>query len=75
MPGLWLVQLMERYRDRWNLKKLADLARQLRELAEALEKPYRGGKKKRRVEIAAQRGKDGWAENKKPAALRPNGDE
>jgi hypothetical protein len=34
----------ERYRERWNPKELADLVRQLREFADALEKPERGGK-------------------------------
>jgi hypothetical protein len=38
--------VLERYRERWNPKELTDLARQLREFADALEKPERGGKKK-----------------------------
>jgi hypothetical protein len=42
------VRVLERYRERWNPKELADLARHLREFAEALEKPERGGKKKAR---------------------------
>jgi hypothetical protein len=42
--GLRLVWV----RERRNPKELADLARQLRKLAEALEKPERGGKKKAR---------------------------
>jgi hypothetical protein len=41
-----LVSVLERYRKRWNPKELADLARQLREFADALEKPERGGRKK-----------------------------
>ena len=43
--GLRLVRVLERYRERWNPKELADLARQLRKFADALE-PGRGGKKK-----------------------------
>jgi hypothetical protein len=38
--------VLDRYRERWSPKELAELARQLREFAEALEKPERGGKKK-----------------------------
>ena len=43
---LRLVRVLERYKERWNPKELADLAQQLREFADALEKPERGGKKK-----------------------------
>jgi hypothetical protein len=46
--ALRLVRLLERYRERWNPNELADLARQLREFAIALEKPERGGKIKAR---------------------------
>jgi hypothetical protein len=41
-----LVRALERYKERCNLDDLSDLARQLREFADALEKPDRGGKKK-----------------------------
>ncbi len=41
-----LVTVLERYRDRWDPKELAELARQLREFADALDTP-KGGKKKR----------------------------
>jgi uncharacterized protein YecE (DUF72 family) len=44
--GLRLVKSLERYKERWNPKELSDLARQLREFADALEKPASGGKKK-----------------------------
>ncbi len=44
--GVRLVRVLERYKERWNPKELADLARHLREFADALEKPERGGKKK-----------------------------
>ena len=43
--GLRLVGVLERYKERWNQKELAELARQLREFADALEKPS-GSKKK-----------------------------
>ena len=46
--GLRLVRVLERYKERWNPKELADLAQHLREFADALEKPGRGGKKKAR---------------------------
>lgn len=36
----------ERYRKRWNPRGLSDLARQLREFADALEKPASGSEKK-----------------------------
>jgi gas vesicle protein len=39
-----LVSVLERYRDRWNPKELAELARQLREFADLLDS-QRGGKK------------------------------
>ncbi len=44
-----LVSVLERYRKRWNPKELADLARQLHEFADALEKSERGGRKKASV--------------------------
>ena len=44
--GLRLVSLLERYKERWNPKELSELARQLREFADALEKPASGSKKK-----------------------------
>ena len=44
--GVRLVKVLERYQERWNPKELTELARQLREFADALEKPDRGGKKK-----------------------------
>jgi hypothetical protein len=40
------VKVLERYRERWNPKDLSELARQLREFAEALEEQQRGGRKK-----------------------------
>jgi hypothetical protein len=43
--GLRLVKSLERYKERWNQKELSELARQLREFANALEKPS-GSKKK-----------------------------
>ena len=46
--GLRLVKVLERYKVRWNPDELSELARHLREFAEALEKPERGGKKKGR---------------------------
>lgn len=44
--ALRLVRALERYKERWNPGSLAGLARQLREFADALEKPGRGGRKK-----------------------------
>ena len=44
--GLRLVKSLERYKERWNPKELSELARQLREFADALEKPASGSKKK-----------------------------
>lgn len=44
--GVRLVKVLERYQERWNQKELAELARQLREFADSLEKPGRGTKKK-----------------------------
>jgi len=44
--GLRLVKSLERYKERWNPKELPELARQLREFADALEKPQAGSKKK-----------------------------
>ena len=40
--GLRLVGVLERYKERWNPKELSELARQLREFADALEKPASG---------------------------------
>ncbi len=45
--ALRLVRALERYKERWNPDDLSELARHLREFAEALEKPQRGGKKAR----------------------------
>jgi hypothetical protein len=47
--ALRLVRALERYRGRWNPDDLSELARQLREFAEALEKSERGGTKKARA--------------------------
>jgi hypothetical protein len=44
--GLRLARVLERYKDKWKADDLAKLARQLREFADALEKPDRGSKKK-----------------------------
>jgi hypothetical protein len=44
--GVRLVKVLERYRKRWNQKELAELAKQLREFADDLEKPQRPTKKK-----------------------------
>ena len=44
--GLRLMKSLERYKERWNQKELSELARQLREFADALEKPQAGSKKK-----------------------------
>jgi hypothetical protein len=44
--GLRLVSVLERYRERWNQKELAELARQLREFADELEAGKKGGKRK-----------------------------
>lgn len=44
--GLRLVKVLERYKEKWKPDDLADLARHLREFADALDKPDRGGKKK-----------------------------
>jgi hypothetical protein len=41
-----LVRVLEGYRERWNPKELAELARQLREFADGLEKPQSGGRKR-----------------------------
>lgn len=46
--GLRLAKVLEKYRERWSPDALSDLARQLREFADALDKPDRGGKKKAR---------------------------
>ncbi len=45
--GLRLVRVLGRYRERWHPDELAELARQLREYADALEKPERGKKRPR----------------------------
>jgi hypothetical protein len=45
--GLRLLGVLERYKERWNPKELTELARHLREFADALEKPERSGKKAR----------------------------
>jgi hypothetical protein len=39
-----LVTVLERYRDRWDPKELAELARQLREFADSLDNQKRGKK-------------------------------
>jgi hypothetical protein len=44
--GLRLMKSLERYKERWNQKELSELARQLREFADALEKPQSGSRKK-----------------------------
>ena len=41
-----LVNVLERYRKRWNPDELSEFARQLREYADALEKPEGRGRKK-----------------------------
>ena len=43
--GLRLDKSLERYKERWNQKELSDLARHLREFADALEE-QRGSRKK-----------------------------
>jgi len=43
--GVRLVKVLERWRQRWSAKELPELARQLREFADQLEKPHKGGKK------------------------------
>jgi hypothetical protein len=45
--GLRLVKALERWRDKWKPDELAELARQLREFADGLERPERGGGKKK----------------------------
>jgi hypothetical protein len=40
------MNVLERYKERWKPDELSELARQLREFADALEKPERGGRKK-----------------------------
>ena len=44
--SLRLGSVLERYKERWDSKELAALARQLREFADGLEKEQRGGRKK-----------------------------
>jgi hypothetical protein len=46
MLGSRLGKVLERYKERWNQKELADLARQLREFADSLEDSRAGGRKK-----------------------------
>jgi len=41
-----LVNVLDRFRERWNQKELAELARQLREFADELEAGKKAGKKK-----------------------------
>jgi hypothetical protein len=43
------VKPLERWRGRWKPDELAKLARHLREFADALEKPDRGGRKRWRA--------------------------
>ena len=43
--GLRLVKALEKWRERWDSKELSEMARQLREFADALEKPQSGKKK------------------------------
>jgi hypothetical protein len=40
--GLRLVKVLERYKEKWKPEELSELARQLREFAESLEKAGRG---------------------------------
>lgn len=44
--GVRLAKVLEKYRDRWKPDDLSELARQLREFADALEKPGQATKKK-----------------------------
>lgn len=44
--GARLLKVLERYKKRWNPEELSELARQLREFANALEKPEPSGKKR-----------------------------
>ena len=44
--SLRVMNVLEKYKRRWNPDELSELARQLREFADALEKPKRGGKKR-----------------------------
>jgi hypothetical protein len=44
--GLQLAKVLEKYKQKWKPDDLAELARQLREFAAALDKPGRGTKKK-----------------------------
>jgi hypothetical protein len=44
--GAGLVKVLDRYRKHWNPQELSELARHLREYADALEKPETGGKKR-----------------------------
>ena len=41
-----LVKSLERYKERWNPDELSELARQLREFADALDQPKPGGRKR-----------------------------
>jgi hypothetical protein len=42
-----VVKVLERYRDRWDSKELAELARQLREFADSLESQKAGKRTKK----------------------------
>ncbi len=44
--SLRLGSVLERYKERWDSKELAELARQLREFADGLEKEQRSNKRK-----------------------------
>lgn len=44
--GLCVEKVLERYKARWNPDELSELAQRLREFADTLEKPERGGRKK-----------------------------
>jgi hypothetical protein len=43
--GLRLLNVLGKYKERWNPDDLSELARRLREFAEALEAPDKGKKK------------------------------
>lgn len=44
--GLRLRKVLEKYKEKWKADDLAELAKQLREFADDLEKPQRGSRKK-----------------------------
>ncbi len=48
--GVRLVKALERWRERWGQKEVAELARHLREFADQLEEEQRAGKKKAKGE-------------------------